>query len=208
MGSLFPQTVPGVPFFSFRAMQHWKAPSTVWFLGSFQFGCGVRSVHVRTRFRHKFFSQGRAKILFFSGQRGFGQLGDKVSNDRRPKGPTRNKDIRLFLASGAATRCWQWGFFPTLIAEIRFQRWPPRVAPCVNSRESFPALINWGSAANLWHVDYSSTIDDSNKIRSSVGIASNIYTPVGPLSFVVAQSLSKASTDETQTFNFQIGTSF
>ena len=63
-------------------------------------------------------------------------------------------------------------------------------------------------AANLWHVDYSSTIDDSNKIRSSVGIASNIYTPVGPLSFVVAQSLSKASTDETQTFNFQIGTSF
>ncbi|MBH90880.1 MAG: outer membrane protein assembly factor BamA [Candidatus Marinimicrobia bacterium] len=63
-------------------------------------------------------------------------------------------------------------------------------------------------AANLWHVDYSSNVDDSNKIRSSVGIASNIYTPVGPLSFVIAQNLSKADTDETQTFNFQIGTSF
>ena len=61
---------------------------------------------------------------------------------------------------------------------------------------------------NLWHVDYSSTVEDSNKIRSSVGLATNLYTPVGPLSFVFAQDLSKANTDQTQTFRFQIGTSF
>ena len=62
--------------------------------------------------------------------------------------------------------------------------------------------------ANLWHVDYSSTVNDSNEIRSSVGVATNMYTPIGPLSFVIAQNLSKADTDETQTINFQIGTSF
>jgi len=62
--------------------------------------------------------------------------------------------------------------------------------------------------ANLWHVDYSSSLNDSDKIRSSIGIATNMYTPVGPLSFVIAQNLSKADTDQTQSFNFQIGTSF
>ena len=63
-------------------------------------------------------------------------------------------------------------------------------------------------AANLWEADYDSSINDSNTIRSSVGIASNVYTPIGPLTFVVAQPISKASTDEAQTFRFQIGTSF
>ena len=62
--------------------------------------------------------------------------------------------------------------------------------------------------ANLWHVDYSTEVSDSNKIRSSIGIATNMFTPVGPLSFVMSQNLSKADTDITQSFNFQIGTSF
>jgi len=61
---------------------------------------------------------------------------------------------------------------------------------------------------NLWHVDYSNSVDDSNKIRSSFGVATNMYTPIGPLSFVIAHNMSKAETDETQSFNFQIGTSF
>ena len=63
-------------------------------------------------------------------------------------------------------------------------------------------------AANIWHVDYSNSLNDSDKIRSSVGVATNMYTPIGPLSFVFAQNLSKADTDRTQSFNFQIGTSF
>ena len=61
---------------------------------------------------------------------------------------------------------------------------------------------------NLWHVDYSSSVNDSDKIRSSIGVATNMYTPIGPLSFVIAQNISKADTDQTQAFNFQIGTSF
>ena len=63
-------------------------------------------------------------------------------------------------------------------------------------------------AANVWGVDYSSTINDTNKIRSSIGIGANVFTPIGPLSFVLAQNVTKASTDQTETFNFQLGTSF
>ena len=61
---------------------------------------------------------------------------------------------------------------------------------------------------NVWNVDYSDTLDDSNKIRSSVGLGANVYTPIGPLSFVLAQDITSASTDETETFNFRLGTSF
>ena len=61
---------------------------------------------------------------------------------------------------------------------------------------------------NLWHVDYDSRIGQSSKIRSSVGIATNLFTPIGPLNFVFAQDLSSAESDTTQQFKFQIGTSF
>jgi len=62
--------------------------------------------------------------------------------------------------------------------------------------------------ANLWHVDYSDTLDNSNKIRSSIGIAANVFTTIGPLSFTIAQDLSKANSDKTEFFNFRLGTSF
>jgi outer membrane protein insertion porin family len=63
-------------------------------------------------------------------------------------------------------------------------------------------------AGNLWGIDYDSSISDSSRIRSSVGVTSNVYTPIGPLSFVFSQPITKESTDTTQTFKFQIGTSF
>ncbi len=63
-------------------------------------------------------------------------------------------------------------------------------------------------AANVWGVDYSSAIDDSNKIRSSAGLAANWYTPIGPLTFSFAQPITKVSTDKTEGFRFNIGTSF
>ena len=63
-------------------------------------------------------------------------------------------------------------------------------------------------AGNVWEVDYSDTLDNSNKIRSAVGISANVFTTIGPLSFTLAQDITKAATDETQTFNFRLGTSF
>ena len=62
--------------------------------------------------------------------------------------------------------------------------------------------------ANIWGVDYSNSINDSNKLRSSTGIALDILTPVGPLSFSYAEAITKASTDKTESFKFQLGTTF
>ncbi len=61
---------------------------------------------------------------------------------------------------------------------------------------------------NVWGVDYSSAVDDSNKIRSASGVALEILTPIGPLSFSFAEAITKASTDKTETFRFQLGTTF
>ena len=63
-------------------------------------------------------------------------------------------------------------------------------------------------AANVWGVDYDSSIDDKSTIRSSTGVALNLMTPIGPLSFSFANALSKASTDKTETFRFNLGTQF
>lgn len=61
--------------------------------------------------------------------------------------------------------------------------------------------------ANVWEVDYNNNLD-SNKIRSSTGIAVNWFSPIGPLTFSYALPLSEAKTDITEKFRFQIGTSF
>jgi len=62
--------------------------------------------------------------------------------------------------------------------------------------------------ANVWGVDYNKSLNETNKIRSSIGIAANVFTPIGPLSWTFSQNISKAATDVTETFNFNIGTSF
>ncbi|MEC8074100.1 MAG: outer membrane protein assembly factor BamA [Pseudomonadota bacterium] len=61
--------------------------------------------------------------------------------------------------------------------------------------------------ANVWEVDYNSSLD-SSKIRSSTGIAINWFSGIGPLSFSYAIPLSEADSDVTEKFRFQIGTSF
>ncbi len=62
-------------------------------------------------------------------------------------------------------------------------------------------------AGNVWGVDYDSSLDNST-IRSSTGLSIDWLTPVGPLNFVFAQPITKASTDVEQGFKFDIGTTF
>ena len=62
--------------------------------------------------------------------------------------------------------------------------------------------------ANVWHVDYDQSVDGSNKLRSSMGVNTNWLSPVGPMTFVFSQNLSKASTDVTESFTFNLGTTF
>ena len=62
--------------------------------------------------------------------------------------------------------------------------------------------------ANLWGVDYSSAVDQSNTIRASTGVVVDWFTPIGPLNFSLAQDISKADDDMTETFQFNLGTTF
>ena len=86
----------------------------------------------------------------------------------------------------------------------------------LNFTSSFPKFFNefenvdfnlFIDAANLWHVDYDSSLD-SDKIRSSTGVAVDWFTAVGPLSFSYAIPITDANSDKTESFRFQIGTSF
>ncbi len=62
--------------------------------------------------------------------------------------------------------------------------------------------------ANLWGVDYSDAVKENDTIRSTTGLGINWFTPVGPLNFTLSQSLSKASSDVTENFQFNLGTTF
>ena len=63
-------------------------------------------------------------------------------------------------------------------------------------------------AGNVWGVDYSDTIDDSNEVRSTIGLNTSWLSPAGPLSFIFSKNVTKASTDIDQSFNFRLGTTF
>ena len=87
----------------------------------------------------------------------------------------------------------------------------------VNAEAKLPNLLPetyrtdftvFADAGNVWGVDYSSAIDDKSTIRSSFGVSANVFTTIGPLSFTLAQNLAKATSDETETFTFRLGTSF
>jgi len=69
-------------------------------------------------------------------------------------------------------------------------------------------IVMFLDAANIWGVDYDSSIDDDGSFRSSVGVGVDWMTPVGPLNFIFAQPITKESSDITQTFRFNLGTTF
>ena len=87
----------------------------------------------------------------------------------------------------------------------------------LNLSTNLPGLLNtvenldfsyFIDIANVWGVDYDSSINNSSAIRSSTGIGMDFLTPIGPLSFSLSQPISKKSTDKTETFRFNLGTTF
>jgi outer membrane protein insertion porin family len=74
-----------------------------------------------------------------------------------------------------------------------------------NTRTDVSLFLDFG---NVWGVDYDSSIDESNELRSSTGVAASWSSPLGPMTFILSTNLSKASTDETESFNFNLGTTF
>ncbi len=90
-------------------------------------------------------------------------------------------------------------------------------AAVINLEASLPNLLPESTktdvglffdVGNVWGVDYDDSIDESNKIRSSTGVAASWISPLGPMTFVLSTNVSKASTDTTESFNFNLGTTF
>ena len=61
---------------------------------------------------------------------------------------------------------------------------------------------------NVWGIDYATNIDESNKLRSAVGVNVDWFTPIGPLNFSFSEAITSASTDKPESFRFNIGTTF
>ena len=90
------------------------------------------------------------------------------------------------------------------ISAVNISATLPQVLPSIQNID-FAVFFD---TANVWGVDYDSKINDSSKIRSSAGIAMDVATPVGPLTFSLSQAISKKSSDVTETFRFNLGTTF
>ena len=119
----------------------------------------------------------------------------KVLSKRRLRGFERNK---IGPVDGKNHICGNYA------AALNFETNLPNLLP-ENTNTDVLLFLDFG---NVWGVDYDSTIDESSKIRSSTGVAASWMSPIGPMTFVISQNLSKADTDETESFSFNLGTTF
>ncbi len=90
------------------------------------------------------------------------------------------------------------------IASLNFSSDVPKILE--NSQTT--DLIIFLDIANVWGVDYDSSLETSDEIKSAVGIGLDWFSPIGPFNFSLSQHLSKGSNDITETFRFNLGTSF
>lgn len=68
-------------------------------------------------------------------------------------------------------------------------------------------FLIFADAADIWGVDYKSSVEGEG-IRSSVGVALDWMSPVGPMNFTLAYPITKKTGDKTETFRFNLGTTF
>ena len=90
------------------------------------------------------------------------------------------------------------------LATLNFSSTLPQLLP--NSQNTDISIFI--DVANIWGVDYDSSLDDSDEIRSSFGIALDWFSVLGPMNFSLAQPITKGTSDVSETFRFNIGTSF
>tara|TARA_B110000003_G_scaffold107563_1_gene110036 strand:- start:800 stop:3046 length:2247 start_codon:yes stop_codon:yes gene_type:complete len=68
-------------------------------------------------------------------------------------------------------------------------------------------FIFFADVADIWGVDYNSSIK-GNGTRSSIGIALDWMSPAGPMNFTWAFPVLKQTGDKTESFRFNLGTTF
>ena len=90
------------------------------------------------------------------------------------------------------------------VASINLATTLPQILPNLENTD-FSLFFD---VANMWGVDYDSNLRDDSKIRSSVGIVVDLFTPIGPLNFSFSEAITKGKNDITETFRFNLGTTF
>ena len=90
------------------------------------------------------------------------------------------------------------------VATVNISSTVPQFLPNIQSATMSVFL----DIANMWGVDYDSSLENSEEIRSSLGVGLDWFSPIGPLNFTLAQPLSKGTNDKTETFRFNLGTTF
>ena len=128
-----------------------------------------------------------------------------------------NEDVRLSKRTGLSSRRLR-GFERNKIgpkdgddyiggnyaASLNFETNLPNLLP-EKSNTDVSLFLDFG---NVWGVDYDSSIGSSNVIRSTTGLAASWLSPIGPMTFTLSQNLLKADTDVTESFTFNLGTTF
>ena len=89
------------------------------------------------------------------------------------------------------------------VASINFTSTIPQVFENVQNVD-----LQFFWCANVWGVDYDASLDSSDTIKSSIGVGLDWFTVIGPMNFSLALPLTKDTTDKTESFRFNIGTSF
>ncbi len=89
-------------------------------------------------------------------------------------------------------------------ASLNFEASFPNLLPD-STKTEIATFLDFG---NVWGVDYDDSLDDTNKLRSTFGAAVSWMSPIGPMNFTLSSNLKKADTDKTQSFSFNLGTTF
>ena len=89
-------------------------------------------------------------------------------------------------------------------ASLNFEASFPNLLPD-STKTEIATFLDFG---NVWGVDYDDSLDDTNELRSTIGAAVSWMSPIGPMNFTLSSNLKKADTDKTQSFTFNLGTTF
>ena len=141
----------------------------------------------------------------------------KISFSTKAINTLSNKDVRLskrLYIPGRKLRGFEQGKVGPVkngeylggnyISTLNFNAALPRLFPLLQNTE----ISYFVDTANIWGLDYDDAIDDDSRIRAATGFAIDVLTPIGPLNFSLSQPLMKHSSDLTETFRFNLGTSF
>ena len=138
--------------------------------------------------------------LYFTSVNGIGNDDVRLSKRRN----LSSKKLRGFKRGKVGPKDGDDHIGGNYAAALNFEANLPKLLPEA-SKTDVGLFLDFG---NVWGVDYDDSVDDSSKLRSSTGIAASWMSPLGPMSFVFSKNITKHSNDETESFNFNLGTTF